>query len=150
MYKLNLPTYELSFENRGGKNLVFDISRKKYVALTPEEFVRQQFLHFLIEEKKYPKSLLAIEVSLKINNLNKRADMVLFDTAGKARVIIECKAPEVSITQKTFDQIVRYNMNYSADYLIVTNGLSHYCAQILYETNSYRFLKDIPDFAQIT
>ncbi len=149
MYQLNLPTYQLKLKQEKGKTYVFDLSRKKFIVLTPEEYVRQQFLQFLFHEKNYPKGLTATEASLRINKLKKRADIVLFDTNGKAKLIVECKAPEVKITQKTFDQIVRYNMEFKADYLIVTNGLSHYCAKISYADNSFVYLKDIPHFSDL-
>ncbi len=147
--KLNLPQYNLTYKETEKIISVFDIIRKKYIIMTPEEHVRQQFLHYLIEEKKYPKGLLGIEKQLKIYKLTKRTDIVLYDNEGNISVIVECKSPKIKISQNTFDQIARYNMNFKAKYLIVTNGLNHYCCKPNYENNSYKFLKDIPNFEEI-
>lgn len=146
MQKLNLPETNFKILQENNKLKIFDIIRKKYVAFTPEEHVRQQFIHFLIKEKKYPKGLLAVEKQLKIYDLEKRTDILLYNTSGKPDVIIECKAPKINITQKTFDQIARYNMNFKAIFLIVTNGMKHYCCKPDYENNTYEFLKNIPDY----
>ena len=146
MQQLNLPEANLKILQENNKTKVFDIIRKKYVALTPEEYVRQQFIHYLIKEKNYPKGLLAVEKQLKIYDLEKRTDIVLYNTSGKPAVIVECKAPSVNITQKTFDQIARYNMNFKAEYLIVTNGLKHYCCKPNYKNNTYEFLREIPEY----
>ncbi|NPA67406.1 MAG: type I restriction enzyme HsdR N-terminal domain-containing protein [Chlorobi bacterium] len=150
MQKLNLPQADLKITTENGKTKIFDIIRKKYVVLTPEEQVRQEFIHYLINKKNYPKGLLAVEKKLKIYNLEKRTDIVLYNTSGNPAVIIECKAPSVNISQKTFDQIARYNMNFKAEYLIVTNGIKHYCCKPDYKNKTYGFLKEIPDFEQIT
>ena len=128
MQKLNLPTYNFKFKSSENKTLIFDKLRKKYMVLTPEEWVRQHFVYFLIEEKKYPISLIALEKQLTINNRKKRTDILVFNTAGNPEIIVECKAPSIKITQATFDQIARYNLKLKATYLIVTNGLEHfYC-----------------------
>ncbi len=150
MQQLNLPEAHLKLTNEKGKLKIFDIIRKKYVAFTPEEHVRQQFIHYLINEKKYPESLLSVEKKLKVYETEKRADIVVYNTAGKPIVIVECKAPSINITQKAFDQTARYNMTFKADYLIVTNGLNHYCCKPDYADNSFTFLKDIPDFNTIS
>ena len=150
MQKLNLPECQLKILKENDKLKVFDIIRKKYVAFTPEEHVRQQFIHYLITEKQYPKGLLSVEKQLKVHDTEKRADIVLFNTKLEPVVIIECKAPEINITQKTFDQIARYNMTFKADCLIVTNGMKHYCCKPDYKTGNYTFLKDIPDYETIT
>lgn len=149
MQKLNLPETKLKILKENNKLKIFDIIRKKYVAFTPEEQVRQEFIHYLINEKQYPKGLFSVEKQLKVFDTEKRADIVLYDTSGKPLVIVECKAPEVSITQKTFDQIARYNMTFKADYLIVTNGLKHYCCKPDYQNNTYEFLKEIPTYDKI-
>lgn len=147
MLLLNLPAYEAKIAVRNGKNVIFDTIRKKYVALTPEEWVRQNFVNFLIAHKGYPLSLLANEVLIKLNGTNKRCDTVLFQRDLKAKLIVEYKAPSVNITQDVFDQITRYNMVLKVDYLIVTNGLNHYCCKIDYVTQSYVFLSEIPDYS---
>ena len=118
MQTLNLPTYNFKLKNSQNKTLIFDKLRKKYVVLTPEEWVRQHFVHFLIDQKKYPETLIAIEKQLTINNLKKRTDILIFNSDGKPEVVIECKAPSIKISQKTFDQIARYNLQLKADFLI--------------------------------
>lgn len=147
--KLNLPNYNLKYKKTEKGILVFDILRKKYILMTPEEHVRQQFVHYLINEKKYPKGLLAVEKQLKIFKLIKRTDIILHDKKGNVNVIVECKAPKIQISQTTFDQIARYNMNFKAKILIVTNGINHYCCLPNYDNNTYNFLKDIPDYKEI-
>ena len=123
--------------------------RKKYVALTPEEWVRQHFTHLLVEHKGYPQGLLANEVQLNLNGTKKRCDTVLYNRDLSAKMIVEYKAPNVEITQAVFDQITRYNMVLKVDYLIVTNGINHYCCHIDYITHSYRFLPGIPDYVEL-
>ena len=120
-----------------------------HVALTPEEWVRQHFVHFLIKQKDYPQSLMANEVQLKLNGMSRRCDTVVYDRTLRPRVIIEYKAPTVNITQKVFDQICRYNMILQVDYLIVSNGIAHYCCKIDYATRSYSFMKEIPSYAEV-
>lgn len=146
MQKLNLPTYQFKLKSNENKTLIFDKLRKKYMVLTPEEWVRQHFVQFLIQEKKYPATLIAIEKQLTINNLKKRSDILIFSSDGKPNIIVECKAPNIKITQDTFDQIARYNLKINADYLIVTNGLEHFYCQMDFENKAYIFLKEIPDY----
>lgn len=146
MQKLNLPTYNFKLKSNENKTLIFDSLRKKYVVLTPEEWVRQHFVQFLIQEKKYPISLIAIEKQLVINNLKKRTDIVIFSPSGTPNIIVECKAPHIKITQSTFDQIARYNLKLDATYLVVTNGLEHYFCVLDKENETYVFLKDIPSY----
>ncbi|MBE7660469.1 type I restriction enzyme HsdR N-terminal domain-containing protein [Tenacibaculum finnmarkense] len=146
MQKLNLPTYKFRLKSNENKTFIFDNLRKKYLVLTPEEWVRQHFVQFLIEEKKYPATLIAIEKQLIINNLKKRTDIVIFSSDGTPNIIVECKAPKIKIAQDTFDQIARYNLKLNANYLIVTNGLEHYFCQLDKENETYIFLRDIPDY----
>jgi len=146
MQTLNLPTYNFKLKNSQNKTLIFDKLRKKYVVLTPEEWVRQHFVHFLIDQKKYPETLIAIEKQLTINNLKKRTDILIFNSDGKPEVVIECKAPSIKISQKTFDQIARYNLQLKADFLIVTNGLTHFYCKMDFKNKTYIFLKNLPDF----
>ncbi|PWG04852.1 type I restriction enzyme HsdR N-terminal domain-containing protein [Polaribacter aquimarinus] len=146
MQKLNLPTYDFRLKSSENKTLIFDNLRKKYLVLTPEEWVRQHFVLFLINEKKYPNSLIAIEKQLVINNQKKRTDILVFNKKGKHDIIVECKAPSIKITQDTFDQIARYNLKLKANYLIVTNGLSHFYCKMDFENQTYVFLKEIPDY----
>ena len=149
MQKLNLPEYSFRIKTKEGKSFIFDSLRKKFVRLTPEEWVRQNFVQFLIVEKKYSVSLIVVEASVKVNNNPQRADLVVFDRFGNAALVAEFKAPEVKISQQTFDQIVRYNMQLKVKFLIVSNGLDHFCCQINYADNSYAFLAEIPDFTTV-
>ncbi|MFZ4456818.1 MAG: type I restriction enzyme HsdR N-terminal domain-containing protein [Bacteroidales bacterium] len=149
MLRLNLPSKEFKIKESDGKLAIFDDIRKKYVALTPEEWVRQNFIHYLISDKNYPKSLIANEISIKLNNTIKRCDSVIYDRLLNPLVIVEFKAPEVEITQAVFDQISRYNIVFKVPYLIVSNGLSHYCCQIDYNLNKSIFLSEIPDYKTI-
>ncbi|MCT4699541.1 type I restriction enzyme HsdR N-terminal domain-containing protein [Tenacibaculum haliotis] len=146
MQKLNLPNYTFKLKSNENKTLIFDKWRKKYLVLTPEEWVRQHFVQFLIDEKKYPVSLIALEKQLTINNLKKRTDIVIFSSDGTPNIIVECKAPKIKIAQDTFDQIARYNLKLDANYLVVTNGLQHYFCKLDKENETYIFLEDIPDY----
>ncbi|MCL1937496.1 MAG: type I restriction enzyme HsdR N-terminal domain-containing protein [Candidatus Azobacteroides sp.] len=148
MSDLNLPPANLRIIQRGTKEYVFDCLRKQYVRLTPEEWVRQHFVSYLIKHKDYPKGLLVNEACITLGNLNKRCDTVLYDSFLRPQMIIEYKAPFVSIRQEVFDQIVRYNMTLNVDWLIVSNGLQHYCCHI-HVDGSYAFLKTIPDYGEI-
>lgn len=147
MQQLNLPAYQFKLKSNEKHTLIFDKIRKKYVVLTPEEWVRQHFVYFLLEEKKYPISLIAVEKQLTVNNLKKRSDILVFSPNGTPNIIVECKAPSVKITQETFDQIARYNLKLQANYLIVTNGLQHFFCQMDTENKTYVFLKEIPDYS---
>ena len=146
MQKLNFPTYSFRLKNRENKRLIFDDIRKKFMVLQPEEWVRQHCVRFLIEEKQYPKSLINVEKELKVNGLNKRYDIVIYNSDGSIHLIVECKSPKITINQDTFDQIARYNLTLNASYLMVTNGINHYYCKIDSETECYQFLKDIPDY----
>ena len=146
MQQLNFPSYSFRLKASKNKTLIFDIVRKKYVVLTPEEWVRQHVMHYLIKHKKYPVSLLAVEKQLEINSLVKRTDIVVFNPQGNPKIIIECKAPKITISQDTFDQIARYNLQLKANYLMVTNGLDHFYCLMDFENERYVFLKDIPPY----
>jgi hypothetical protein len=149
MLSLNLPIFQTNIIERNGKNAIFDIIRRRYVTLTPEEWVRQHFIHFLIDYKQYPQSLLANEMGLELNGTKKRCDTVLYRRDLSAQMIIEYKAPEINIAQKVFDQIARYNIVLHVDYLIVSNGLQHYCCRMNYKDQNYTFLPDIPDYLSL-
>ncbi|MCM8568134.1 type I restriction enzyme HsdR N-terminal domain-containing protein [Gramella jeungdoensis] len=148
MQKLNFPPYSFRFKNNQNKIAVFDDLRKKFVILTPEEWVRQHCVKFLQIEKKYPLSLINVEKQLKVAGLTKRYDVVVFEPNGNIQIIVECKAPSVKITQEVFDQIARYNLSLKADFLMVTNGMEHYFCQMDYENENYIFLRDIPDYSR--
>ena len=148
--KLNLPHYQFNIKkNDKGALVIFDHLRQRFITLTPEEWVRQNFVRFLIEEKQFPTALMGNEVSLLHNGIKRRCDTLVADIEGNPFVIVEYKAPSIPITQSVFDQIVRYNMVMKAKCLIVSNGLQHYCCKIDYENNSYSFLRDIPNYSEI-
>ena len=149
MLALNLPHYPHKIKKQEEKYYIFDVLRNKYVSLTSEEWVRQHFIHFLLKQKRYPKGLLANEVQVKLNGTQKRCDTVLYNRDLSARMILEYKAPTVEITQAVFDQITRYNMALHVEYLVVSNGINHYCCRIDYRKNSYTFLKDIPNYSDL-
>ncbi len=146
MTKLNFPNYSFRFKNSENKTYIFDVIRKKFLLLTPEEWVRQHVVNFLIEEMNYPKSLINVEKLVKVNGINKRYDVVVFRNDGSIFLLVECKAPEVNITQQTFDQIAQYNLVLKAENLMVTNGLNHYFCQMDFENEQYIFLKELPSF----
>lgn len=149
MQQLNFPTYNFRFKNNENKVSIFDEIRKKFIILTPEEWVRQHVVQFLMVEKKYPKSLINVEKVLKVNDLRKRYDVVVFNPNGTIHILVECKAPEVKINQTTFDQIARYNLTLKATYLMVSNGLKHYFCQMDFENEKYQFLQDLPVYGEI-
>lgn len=144
---MNFPVYSFRFKNSENKVSIFDEIRKKFILLTPEEWVRQHVVQFLLQDKKYPKSYINVEKLIKINNLSKRYDGVVFQPNGDIFLLIECKAPEVPISQQTFDQIARYNLVLKAKYLMVTNGLNHYFCQMDFENEKYVFLKELPEYS---
>jgi hypothetical protein len=150
MQTLNLPAAGLKFRDQNGHPEVFDEFRKKYVVLTPEEWVRQHFIHYLVNEKHVPASLIHVEASLKYNRLAKRSDVLVYSRSGNPCLIVECKAPEVKITQAVFDQVAMYNMTMKVDYLVVTNGMEHFACIIDHEKRTYGFLKEIPDYEEMT
>ncbi|WP_314649391.1 type I restriction enzyme HsdR N-terminal domain-containing protein [Prevotella multiformis] len=149
MMRLNLPPYPARVKEADGRRQIFDILRRKYVALTPEEWVRQHFIHYLIGYKGYPAALLANEVPLQVGEKRVRADSVLYDRQLQPRLIIEYKAPTIPLTQKVFDQITVYNLLLHVDYLIVSNGLETYICKMDYTNHTYRFLEMIPDYKNI-
>ena len=149
MFRLNLPQYEIKIGEKDGKRTIFDFLRRKYVALTPEEWVRQHFTHYLTDHKGYPKGLLGNEVELHISEKRLRCDTILYNKQGQPQMIIEYKAPNIQIQQKTFDQISVYNLLLHVDYLIVSNGLQHYCCKMDYDHQEYVFLQDIPDYENL-
>lgn len=149
MYELNLPPFDIKLSTRAGRPMVLDDLRRKYVALTPEEWVRQHFVHFLTGHKGYPKAYLANEVELKVGDKRLRCDSVLYNNVLRPRMIIEYKAPTVKIRQAVFDQITAYNFLLKVDYLVVSNGLQHFCCKMDYSGNRYIFLDGIPDYSDL-
>ncbi len=144
METLNLPAYPFRTRERGGKQEIFDPIRRKYVRLTPEEWVRQHFVQYLIREHDVPRGLVAVEHAFTDRQMPRRADVVVHDRRGAPLLIAECKAPGVAIGQDTFDQVARYNRVLRVPYLVVTNGLEHYACRIDFEGASYRFLDELP------
>ena len=149
MRKLNLPAYDFRYRTDGEILMVLDVYRKRFVKLTPEEEVRQRFARYLVEEKGFPASMIMTEYSLKMNKLSRRCDILVHKPAGHPVLLVECKAPEVKITQASFDQVARYNLAFQVRYLIVTNGLKHYCCKLDFETEKISFLKDIPGYEDL-
>ena len=146
MQDLNLPFYHFRTKTESSKKMIFDCIRKKFVVLTPEEWVRQNFIQFLIQQKKYPQSLMAVEKQIMVNNNPRRFDLVIYRKNGQAQLVAEFKAPGVKITQNAFDQVVRYNMVLQVRHVIVSNGLQHFACQIDYAQNTYSFLQEIPEY----
>ena len=146
MHSLNFPSYNFRLKNRENKITVFDELRKKFVVLTPEEWVRQHVVHFLLNEKKFPKSLLNVEKQLKVQGLLKRYDVIAYNPDGSIHLVVECKAASVPVGQETFDQIARYNLALNSTFLMVTNGLNHYFCKMNYSQEKYDFLPDLPEW----
>ncbi len=144
--ELNFPAYNFKVKTEENTNYVFDIIRKKYVVLTPEEWVRQHLLWYLIHEKGYPASLVAIEKGMEINGLKKRFDLLIFDNTGKPTLLAECKAPEIKLTQKVFEQIANYNRKFKVKKLVITNGLQHLMCVYTDDFSSYEFVKEIAHY----
>ncbi len=145
--KLNLPPFDVKLSQKDGRTTIYDFLRKRFVCLTPEEWVRQHFTHYLVAQKHYPAALLANEVTIEVGGTKRRCDSVLYHRiGGKPQVIVEYKAPDIQITQQVFQQIYAYNSVLRAEFLIVSNGLSHYCCHIDYQTMRVDYLHDIPDF----
>ncbi len=148
MQQLAFPSYNFRVKNNENKKFIFDIIRKKFVILNPEEWVRQHVIHFLINEKKHPKSLINVEKELIVNGTKKRYDIVTYRPNGSIYLMVECKSPKIKITQHVFDQIARYNLALNASNLMVTNGLNHYYCQINYNHKSYFFLEELETYSK--
>lgn len=150
MQKLNLPEYSLKITtSENNKQWIYDSFRKKNILLTPEEWVRQNILCFLVKEKMFPASLISIESGIKVNRMARRYDALVYDRKGNPLMLVECKAPEVKISQDTFDQITAYNLTILARYLLITNGKSHYCCKFDEQKNSFDFLEGIPSYEEL-
>ncbi len=149
MQALNLPTYSLKIKSEEGLEFIYDQFRKKYVRLTPEEWVRQNFTHYLVNEKNYPASRLIIEKSLKVNKMIKRCDIVAYNDFGYPALIVECKSPDTKVRQETFEQVSIYNITFKVEYLIITNGLKHYCLKVDFKTLQVHLADEIPDYSRI-
>ena len=148
MEQLNFKRYPFTLKNRENKRYIFDVVRKKEILLTPEEWVRQHCLHYLIYDKKYPISLINVEKKINVYGREKRYDIIIYTPQGEVTLLVECKSPKVVIDQKVFDQIARYNLSANSQYLMVTNGLSHVYCQMDYKAQTYHFLKDLPNYSR--
>src|ERR1700761_7339952 len=146
---LQLPPYPFKISDVDGKLMLFDEIRKKQVIITPEEWVRQHFVQYLINQKNYPKALIKLEGGLRLNGMAKRSDIVAFNTSGQKILMVECKAPSVAINQKVFDQIARYNMAHKVALLVVSNGLQHYYCRIDFENQVYKFIEELPAYNEL-
>jgi len=146
MRKLNLPAYEFRYRTEGGMHKVLDVYRKRFVVLTPEEEVRQRFARYLVEEKGFPATLVMTEHALKVNTLSRRCDILVHKPAGFPALLVECKAPEETMNQATFDTVARYNMALWISYLVVNNGIKHYACLLDFETEKITFLREIPSY----
>lgn len=149
MRVLNLPPYAVSVREAGDRKQIYDFLRRRWVALTPEEWVRQHFVHYLVEHKGYPKGLLGNEIELRVGEKRLRCDSLLYNRDMRPRMILEYKAPDVEVTQRVFDQISVYNMLLRVDYLMVSNGVRHFCCRMDYEKREYSFLRDIPEYERL-
>lgn len=148
MEALNFPLYEFKIKHEGGREQIFDALRRKFLVLTPEEWVRQHVIKYLIEEKGYPPLLIAIEKSITINGLKRRCDIICYNSKKEVLLIVECKAPEVNITQETFDQVVKYHLSIGAKCIVVTNGKKHYVCSI--QNKDYQFIEEIPMYSLLS
>jgi hypothetical protein len=146
MMHLNLPKFEFTFREKGGKKYIFDEVRRKYLLLTPEEWVRQNFVKYLVEHKYYPAPLLSLEMPFVLNNTENRSDIVVYNKQGNITMLVECKSPQVALSQKVFDQAAGYNLKLDATYLVLTNGISHYCCKPDYANRKWIFMNDIPEY----
>lgn len=149
MFALNLPAFEANITTSNGQSRIFDILRRRFVALTPEEWVRQHFVHFLIQHKGYPPALMGNELSITLNGTTRRCDSILYSKDGTPVMIMEYKAPSIPVTQKVFTQICSYNYVLRVPYLVVSNGIKHYCCKIDAASKKATFLQDIPDYAAL-
>ena len=149
MQPLNLPTYSFKIKSEDNRKYIFDEVRRKYILLTPEEWVRQNFIKYLVSEKNYPQQLISIEMEFKIRKLAKRCDIVVFNKSGKPGLIVECKSPSVAIGQDAFDQVSLYNRYLNVDFLVITNGLKHYCCKYDRQEGKFSFTVDIPEYIDL-
>lgn len=146
MYQLNLPTFDYKLKKVDGKVWIFDMIRKKYIVLTPEEWVRQHFIHHLINNFRYPKALLKVEGGLVYNQLQKRSDIIVFDRQGKPWMVVECKSPALNLSENTLSQAAVYNSTLKAKFITVTNGIVHYCSSINWEEGKTNLLDSLPAY----
>lgn len=150
MFELNLPSFNANIKKVNGRLSIFDRLRRRFVSLTPEEWVRQHFVNYLISDRNYPEALIANEIQIDLNKLKKRCDSVVYGRDMKPLLIIEYKAPDVKIRQEVFNQIANYNIVLRVNYLIVSNGMEHYCCYVDYDKQNIKYLPDIPFYESLT
>ncbi len=150
MQNLNLPHYNFNIKETGNKRAIFDPFRKKFVALTPEEWVRQNFLQYMVQTLGFPQGLISVEKKLVINNMQRRYDILAYNNYAQPVLIVECKSPMVKLTQATFNQVAAYNMNINVNYLIITNGIQHIACYLNHTNNTYSFLDTLPGYHCLT
>jgi len=146
---LRLPPYPFKITDQNGQLVLFDAIRKKNIVITPEEWVRQHFVQYLINQKHYPKTLIKLEGGHKLNGMARRSDIVVYNSAGKKILLVECKAPSISIDQKTFEQVARYNITHKVNLLADSNGIDHYYCRIDFENQGYQFIEELPDYREV-
>jgi len=149
MKVLNLPTYSFKLKSDGNIIYIFDKFRKKYIKLTPEEWVRQNLLYYLESERGFPASRIVLEKTLVVNNLRKRADFLVYDSLRNPLLLAECKSYDTDLTNDVFSQISSYNIRFRVEYILISNGLKHYCCRLNFKTNEIKFLTDIPEYSSI-
>ena len=149
MERLNLPTYSFNVKVVDQKKFIFDRLRRKFVALTPEEWVRQHFIHYLIEDRNYPVGLISVERGFDLYRTKKRSDILIFSKTGNPWVLVECKAPSVVVNELWFDQAFAYNLSIKASYIMLTNGMSHFCMKVKPDFSGVEFMKEIPMFQNL-
>ena len=149
MTELALPSFNHKIASRGDKTMIFDVIRKKYVVLTPEEWVRQHFMHYLIRQHQYPRSLMTVETGLLFNRMARRTDIVVYGRDSLPFMVVECKAPSVQLTPTVFEQVAVYSQSLKSAYLTVTNGLVHYCCRMDYKEGTYHFVEELPSYGQV-
>jgi type I site-specific restriction-modification system R (restriction) subunit len=149
LQQLNLPAIELKSRTVNERTEVFDPIRKVYVSLTPEEWVRQHFIHYLLTDRQVPAGLIAVEKQIKVNRLSKRCDIVVYNPNGQPLMVVECKAPKIRINQETYNQAIRYNLSLNIRYVVLTNGLNHFCFELDYDQQSHVQMDHIPSFREI-
>jgi hypothetical protein len=148
--ELNLPAYSFKIkEGEGDQRLIFDPIRRRYIVLTPEEWVRQHFINFLVNHRSYPAALIGVEVTFRLNDLSRRVDLMVYNRLGNPLLVVECKSPDIKISKDVFDQVIEYNMKFKLDYLLITNGISHYGLKMDSESGKFEFLSDIPYYGSL-
>jgi hypothetical protein len=147
--ELSLPSYSFKITGEPGREMIFDSLRRKYVRLTPEEWVRQNFIQYLIHEGNYPPGLIGVEMAINVNRMKRRVDIMVHDRQGRPVMVVECKSPDITLDEKVSDQVVAYNRQLNVPYIIITNGIVHYACKIGIEPNENQYLMVIPQYDEL-